>query len=268
MNGRTFLNKIIIGLWLTSVMALVHAGRPLWTLTPLTQTTITLAANDTATVSYQVTNQSRKTRTLAMKAIPGVTQVTTSGNCPTPFVLRYQQSCLLNLSINGGALKGNIQGGPIVCQQGNQNQCYQPSAANSLHVTKAPVDYTVGGSVFGLSGTLVLENNGGDALILNADGTFNFSNALPPGSTYLVNVQSQPATQTCTVTNGSGTVTNANITNVTVNCSTNVRTVGGSVAGLAAAESVVLQNNGGDNLTVNSKRFLYFFNTRCSRCPL
>lgn len=253
MNGRKFINKIMIGLWLTCVMALVHAGTPLWTFTPLTQTTITVAANDTATVRYQVTNQSRKTHTLAMKAIPGVTQITTSGNCPNPFVLGYQQSCILNLSINGSALKGNIQGGPIVCQQGNPNQCYQPSAANSLHITKGPaVDYTVGGSVFGLSGMLVLENNGGDALTLNADGTFTFSNALPPGSTYLVTVQSQPATQTCTVTNGSGTITNANIANVTVNCSTNTRTVGGSVSGLAASESVVLQNNGSDNLTVNS----------------
>jgi hypothetical protein len=99
---------------------------------------------------------------------------------------------------------------------------------------------------------LVLENNGDDALTLNADGPFTFSNALPPGSSYLVTVQSQPATQTCTVTNGSGTITNANVTNVTVNCSTNTRTVGGTVSGLAASESVVLQNNGGDNLTVNS----------------
>ena len=253
MNGRKFINKIMIGLWLTCVMALVHAGTPLWTFTPLTQTTITVAASDTATVRYQVTNQSRKTHTLAMKAIPGVTQITTSGNCPNPFVLGYQQSCILNLSINGSALKGNIQGGPIVCQQGNPNQCYQPSAANSLHITKGPaVDYTVGGSVFGLSGTLVLENNGGDALTLNADGAFTFSNALPPGSTYLVTVQSQPATQACTVTNGSGTITNTNITNVTVNCSTNTRTVGGSVSGLAASQSVVLQNNGSDNFTVNS----------------
>lgn len=253
MNGRKFINKIMIGLWLTCVMALVHAGTPLWTFTPLTQTTITVAASDTATVRYQVTNQSRKSHTLAMKVIPGVTQVTTPGNCPNPFVLGYQKSCILNLSINGSALKGNIQGGPIVCQQGNPNQCYQPSSANSLHITKGPaVDYTVGGSVFGLSGTLVLENNGGDALTLNADGTFTFSNALPPGSAYLVAVQSQPATQICTVTNGSGTITNTHITNVTVNCSTNTRTVGGSVSGLAASQSVVLQNNGSDNLTVNS----------------
>ncbi len=159
----------------------------------------------------------------------------------------------MNLFIDGSALHGHVIGGPVVCNRGNPNQCYQPGAANSLHITKGPaVDYTVGGSVFGLSGTLVLENNGGDALTLNADGTFTFSNALPPGSTYQVTVQSQPATQTCTLTNNSGTITNTNITNVTVNCSTNTRTVGGNVSGLAASESVVLQNNASDSLTVNS----------------
>lgn len=174
----------MLGIGLICAMALTYAGTPVWTFTPLTSTTITVAANDTATVSYQVTNQSRKSHTLVMKAIPGVTQVTSTGNCPNPFVLDYQQSCTLNLSINGSALNGNVNGGPVVCSQGNPSQCYQPSAANSLRITKGPaVDYTVGGSVFGLLGTLVLENNGGDALTLNADGAFTFSNALPPGNT-------------------------------------------------------------------------------------
>ena len=234
MNGRKFINKIMIGLWLTCVMALVHAGTPLWTFTPLTQTTITVAASDTATVRYQVTNQSRKSHTLAMKVIPGVTQVTTPGNCPNPFVLGYQKSCILNLSINGSALKGNIQGGPIVCQQGNPNQCYQPSSANSLHITKGPaVDYTVGGSVFGLSGTLVLENNGGDNLTINSNGSFTFATPVAQGAPYNVTVLTQPATQTCTVTNGSGTMGGANVTNVGVNCVTNTTTLSTSASQLA-----------------------------------
>ncbi|CAM4407715.1 MAG: hypothetical protein LEGION0403_FIIPPAGN_00912 [Legionella sp.] len=259
MNGKWFFNNIMIGVWLICTMALVHAGTPLWTFTPLAATTITVAANDTAKVSYYVTNQSRRSYTLAMKAILGVTQVTTSGNCPNPFVLGYRQSCTLTLSINGSALNGNVNGGPVVCSQRNPSQCYQPSAANSLHITKGPaVDYTVGGSVFGLSGTLVLESNGGVALTLNADGTFTFPNALPPGSTYLVTVQSQPETQTCTVTHGSGTITNANINNVTVNCSTSTRTVGGNVSGLAASQSIVMQNNGSDNLIANSNGSFIF----------
>ncbi|WP_028387723.1 DUF1566 domain-containing protein [Legionella fairfieldensis] len=178
-------------------------------------------------------------------------QVTTPGYCSSFFVLGYQQSCILSLLINGNTLKGDILGGPAVCEHGNPNQCYQPGRPDILHIIKG-ANYTVGGSVFGLLGTLVLANNGSDALTLNADGTFTFSSALPPGSAYSVTVQSQPATQTCTVTNGSGILINANVTNVTVNCSTNTRSVGGSVTGLAVSESVVLQNNGGDTLTVNS----------------
>lgn len=234
MNSRKFINKIMIGLWLTCVMALVHAGTPLWTLTPLTQTSITVAANDTATVRYQVTNQSRKTHALAMKAIPGVTQLTTPGNCPTPFVLDYRQSCILNLAINGSALNGNVLGGPIVCQQGNPNQCYQPSAANSLDITKGPAaDYTVGGSVFGLSGTLVLENNGGDNLTINSNSSFTFATPVAQGEPYSVTVLTQPTGQTCSVTNGSGTMGGANVTNVSLNCVTNMATLTTSASQLA-----------------------------------
>jgi hypothetical protein len=67
-------------------------------------------------------------------------------------------------------------------------------------------------------------------------------------------VFTQPTTpnQTCVVTNGSGTVTGANVTNVTVACTTNTYTIGGTVTGLAAGNSVVLRNNGGNDLTVGA----------------
>lgn len=110
---------------------------------------------------------------------------------------------------------------------------------------------TVGGSTFGLLGTLTLEINGGDALTLTADGKFTFSNALLSGSSYSVAVQSQPVNQICTVSNGAGTLTNASVTTVSVNCSTLTRSLGGTVVGLAPSETAILQDNGGDNLTVN-----------------
>lgn len=234
-------------------MTLIHAETPLWTFAPLTATAITLPANSTATVMYRITNQSKKSHTLVMRPIHGVTQVTTPGNCSNQFTLNYLQSCILNLTIDGSAVHKKTRKGPVVCDQGNSNQCYRPSKAHRLKITHVPAaNYTVGGSTFGLSGTLVLANNGDDALTMNADQTFTFSNALPPGSSYSVTVQSQPATQTCTVSNGNGTITNANVTNVTVTCSTNTFTIGGTVSGLTVTETVVLQNNGGDNLIINS----------------
>ena len=63
-------------------------------------------------------------------------------------------------------------------------------------------------------------------------------------------VKTNPSGQTCTVSNGSGTIGSANVTNVAVSCA-NVSTysVGGTVSGLSG--TVVLQDNGGDNLSVS-----------------
>jgi hypothetical protein len=109
-------------------MTWAYAGMPLWSFVPLTETSILIQANNTATVNYQVTNQSKKTHTLGLSAIPAITQITSAGNCPNPFVLAYQQSCTLGLIIHGSTLQGDVIGGPLVCQQGSTLQCYQPSS--------------------------------------------------------------------------------------------------------------------------------------------
>lgn len=80
--------------------------------------------------------------------------------------------------------------------------------------------YTVGGTVSGLSGTVVLQNNGGNDLSLTADGSFTFTTALDDAATYAVTVLTQPTGQTCTVSSGSGTISSANVTGVTVACAT------------------------------------------------
>jgi 6-phosphogluconolactonase (cycloisomerase 2 family) len=55
------------------------------------------------------------------------------------------------------------------------------------------------------------------------------------------------------VANGSGTVAAANVTNVTVTCTTPTFTIGGTVSGLRAGSTVVLQNNTlGNNLSVTA----------------
>ena len=119
--------------------------------------------------------------------------------------------------------------------------------------TQTPTIYTIGGSVSGLSGSgLVLQNNGGNNLTIAANGSFTFTTAIASGATYSVTVQTQPSspTQTCSVTNGSGTA-NANVTNVQVTCAAPTYTIGGSVSGLSGS-GLVLQNNGGNNLTVTA----------------
>jgi subtilisin family serine protease len=112
----------------------------------------------------------------------------------------------------------------------------------------APATYALGGTVTGLAGTLVLQNNGADNLTVAANGTFTFATRLGQGASYRATVISQPAGQVCAVANGSGTVAGANVTNIQVDCRF---TIGATVTGLLGT-GLVLQNNGGDNLNVSA----------------
>jgi hypothetical protein len=120
-------------------------------------------------------------------------------------------------------------------------------------ITLPPLtSYTIGGTVSGLSGTgLVLQNNGGNNLTINANGDFAFTALMASGANYNVTILTQPAnpTQNCTLTNAVGTVS-ANVTNLQVAC-VNIYTIGGTVSGLTGA-GLVLQNNGDDNLPVSA----------------
>ena len=119
--------------------------------------------------------------------------------------------------------------------------------------TSPPVTYSVGGTVSGLSGTVMLQDNGGDNLTVTANGSFAFATQLASGAAYAATVLTQPSGQTCTVSSGTGTVGSANITNIAVTCTTNppvTYSVGGTVSGLTG--TLVLQDNGGDNLSVQA----------------
>jgi CHRD domain len=84
----------------------------------------------------------------------------------------------------------------------------------------AAATYTVGGNVTGLVGTLTLQLNGANDISLTAPGSFSFAAGLPPGANYTVTAN---AAQNCNVANGSGTMGASNVTNVTITCTTVVR---------------------------------------------
>jgi hypothetical protein len=117
--------------------------------------------------------------------------------------------------------------------------------------------YTIGGTLSGLAAgeSVVLQNNGKDNLTVSANGAFTFPTTIASGGVYAVTVFSAPTNpaQTCLVTAGSGTAT-ANVIGVTVACTTNPvsATIGGAVTGLVANSTVILQNNGGDSLTITA----------------
>ena len=98
------------------------------------------------------------------------------------------------------------------------------------------------------TGSVVLQNGGGASLTVTANGQFSFAVPIAVGSPYAVTVQTQPAGETCTVSNGSGTAGSTDVTDLALACIANARTLGGTVSGLLG--SLVLQVSGGDSLTI------------------
>ena len=82
-----------------------------------------------------------------------------------------------------------------------------------------PGTYSIGGTISGLSGTVVLQNNGSDDLTITNNGSFTFATALGDGEIYDVTVLSNPAGQICHIRDNQGTVMAANITSIVVQCS-------------------------------------------------
>jgi hypothetical protein len=117
----------------------------------------------------------------------------------------------------------------------------------SVQISCSTSNFTVGGAISNLVGTgLVLQNNGGDDLRIDAGSTFTFATGVPSGAPYNVTVAAQPTgpAQQCDPTSNSGTVTNANVSSVQINCVTTEFSIGGTVRGLTGS-GLQLQLNGG-----------------------
>jgi hypothetical protein len=103
----------------------------------------------------------------------------------------------------------------------------------------------VGGDVSGLTAgqSVVLENNGRDALVLSSNGRFSFRDRLFIGDEYRVTIRNQPSAQVCQLFNGTGTVNDRSddVTSVQVVC-VNLPVLSGTVSGLNAGATVTLSN--------------------------
>jgi hypothetical protein len=146
-------------------------------------------------------------------------------------------------------VKSSPTGPAQTCAVANGSAVMGTADAN-VNVTCTTSTFVVRGTITGLSGTVVLQNNGGGDLSRSASGPFEFATRVASGAPYAVTVKTQPTGQTCSVARGSGTVTQSDVSDVAVTCAANALTysIGGTVSGLAG--TVVLQNNGGDDATV------------------
>jgi uncharacterized repeat protein (TIGR03803 family) len=98
---------------------------------------------------------------------------------------------------------------------------------------------------------LTLSINGATESIAAGTTTQALAPALASGTQYSVAIATQPSTETCTVTNGSGTIAKANVTNVQVTCVANSYPVTGSIKGLTT-DGLVLLDNGADTMPVSA----------------
>ena len=126
----------------------------------------------------------------------------------------------------------------------------------AITVTCTTDQYLVGGSVVGLQSgnSVVLDINSGAETLSVSSNTFVFLNSLTDGASYTVTVLTNPTSpnQTCGVSDGTGSINGADVVNIVITCSDDTFFIGGNVTGLHAGtqNTMILQNNNGDNLTI------------------
>src|SRR5208283_2121733 len=141
------------------------------------------------------------------------------------------------------AVTVGTQPGGESCQVTNGGPGVVSADVTNVVVTCMPIPYTIGGTVSGLSSgaSVVLLDNGTDALTVSANGSFTFATPLTSGASYTVTVGTQPSGQSCQVANGGPAVVSANVTNVAITC-----TAGNVVAERALVQtglSIALASN-------------------------
>ena len=145
-------------------------------------------------------------------------------------------------------VKTHPSGPPQSCSVQNGSGSVADRDIDNVVITCALRQFTIGGTISNLQGSgMIIANNDGDRFNPTADGPFTFPTAVLSGSSYNVIVTNAPVfpLQQCDVTNGSGVVTDANITNIEIRCHNFPRGggVGGTVSGLDSP-GLELQSNG------------------------
>jgi hypothetical protein len=232
-------------------------------------TVLTQPTGQTCTVTNPTgTANSNVTVTVTCVAITYTISASVTGLTGTGLVLQDNGGSNLSIPSNGTyTFSTQINAGGTydvtVLTQPTGQTCTVTNptgTANSnvtVTVTCVAITYTISASVTGLTGTgLVLQDNGGSNLSIPSNGTYTFSTQINAGGTYDVTVLTQPTGQTCTVPSPSGTA-NSNVT-VPVTCTANY-TISAAVSGLTGT-GLVLQDNGGSNLSIPSNG-TYAFST-------
>jgi 6-phosphogluconolactonase len=131
--------------------------------------------------------------------------------------------------------QGNAYSVSVLTQPSNPQQTCVVSngggTAGGANVTSVAVScttdtFTVSANVSGLTGEGLVIANGPDRIVSNTNGTFTFDSRVASGARYNVVVDAAPVNpaQRCTIANGNGAITTADVT-VTIACAATFPTV-------------------------------------------
>lgn len=205
-------NKKRNGFWGVGLLGLFLStsinAEPVWTFSPPNPAQVTVFSGSTATVQYTVTNQSPVEKNLILVAPGGLT----ASPCHLP---GEGSTCSLTVNVYGSQIPdGGLHSGPLLCEEGNPNQCYPPIDANVLNVVKTntppPVQQYTVTPVPTVNGSISPDT----PQVVNAGATLTFN--ATPDSGYGVNQWHVDSTQTQT----GGTT--YQLTNITANHSVSV----------------------------------------------
>jgi hypothetical protein len=131
------------------------------------------------------------------------------------------------------------------CTVNNGSGAISTTNVSNVVVSCAASQYTLSGSISGLSSQGLVLLNSGQSISIAANATsFTFPSTYASGTTYNVSVQTQPSGQTCTVANGSGVLT-SNVSSVSIQCaSASSYTVSGIISNLVAGGQLFYATDG------------------------
>ena len=149
----------------------------------------------------------------------------------------------------------------LTCTASNASATMPAGNVSSVVIACSDRSYTIGGTISGPAGSGMVLVNGSDTLaVMPGASSFTMPTAVAYTSTYAVSVQTQPTGLTCSLSNATGTMGSAALTNIAITCSANTYTLGGTISGLTAS-GLMLLNNGGDATPISANATQFTMNT-------
>lgn len=111
----------------------------------------------------------------------------------------------------------------MTCAVANPTGSAGHTTSINVVITCSQNSYTLGGTINNLAadGLVLVNGSNGSLTVLKGATTFTMGGTIPVGTAYGLSVFTQPTNQTCSITNGSGVMGDANRNNVIVDCVNN-----------------------------------------------